>query len=283
MRYGERLAKRSLHQGAQDQAQRVLRYSFPRSGRVKELAAGELLDERRRDDGAITSMTGPGGMSTRTAAAQLYQSPSNDEGVRFKRAWWRELPMPPEGRGVSVWSWDTAVKDKQQADWSVGTLIYVFPLGFFIQERVRDRLEYPALKREIRNRYGGQPTDFILVEDKSSGQQIIQDLSQPPEDGAQVLPIIGTDPVFNKLDKSSRAALVEPEFEVGKVYLWRGQKWVTSLQDEFSEFPNGDHDDQVDSVVHGIWFLKQHLKAKQAPPPDEHYEESGASTMDDGL
>ena len=54
--------------------------------------------------------------------------------------------------------------------------------------------------------------------------------------------------VTPKGDKVSRASVLEPMFEAGNVVLRRAA-WNSDWIKEFSEFPSGRHDDQVDSLV----------------------------------
>lgn len=49
-------------------------------------------------------------------------------------------------------------------------------------------------------------------------------------------------------DKVARASLLEPSFEAGRVFAVRGA-WNRDWEKEFLAFPNGSHDDQVDSLV----------------------------------
>jgi len=57
-------------------------------------------------------------------------------------------------------------------------------------------------------------------------------------------------------DKSVNAAPLEPLFDAGNVHVLRSA-WNTIFYKQFSEFPNGKHDDVVDAVSGAFRFLKQ--------------------------
>lgn len=251
------------------------RYTFPRSGREKVFEVGELLDARRKSKADIAEMlSGQTGMGTRMGAAQLFQSPQDTEGLRFKRDWWKYLKLQPLEVTRSIWVWDTATKKNEKAAWSVGIKILRFPGGVCFTDLVRQRVEFPALKRLVRNNFLSDPADLILVEDRSSGQQLIQELARP-DDGSAPLPIIGTDEAFNKMEKEQRAALVEVHWEAGRVYILEGGAWVEPMIVEYAEFPDGQFKDRVDAGVHGVHYL---LGQNLVEPHTEPYEEAGDLT-----
>ena len=53
-------------------------------------------------------------------------------------------------------------------------------------------------------------------------------------------------------DKVARAAYIEPVFEAEKVYIKRAE-WNDGWVDEFSRFPEGTHDDRVDSLITALY------------------------------
>ena len=80
----------------------------------------------------------------------------------------------------------------------------------------------------------------VLVEDKASGQSLIQDLQRET-----VLPVIAQMP---KDDKLTRLASVSPMIEAGKLFLPRLGNWSQILQAELASFPNSGNDDMVEMV-----------------------------------
>ena len=92
------------------------------------------------------------------------------------------------------------------------------------------------------------PTE-ILVEDRASGQSLIQELRS-----STLLPII---PVKSDRDKQSRAQAITPIIEAGKVFLPENAPWLPDFLDEMASFPNGLHDDIVDSTSQALNYLRQ--------------------------
>lgn len=241
-------------------------YKFPMSGRVLTMKEGDLLCPERKNDEDIKELEGPTQLGDRAAKAQLYQEPSDQEGVTILRTYWRRLKQVPACT-YSIWVWDTAIKDKQTSDWSVGMRIGLWGGRIYIYEVVRKRMQYPELKKTVRACYLREPTALILVEDKSSGQSIIQDLGTATQDEV-ALPIIGTEPDFNKLDKSQRLALVLGFWEANLVHTPEDAAWHAALEDEAAIFPDGDHDDQVDAMVHGVKHIKDMLEGDGSTEDD---------------
>jgi len=149
-----------------------------------------------------------------------------------------------------VISWDTAGKANQLNDPSVATVWGEHDAGYDLLQVVRDKMLYPRLKREFRNLaeywkgkdevYKGHKLLSNLVEDKSSGQSLIQDMKN-----STTFNIVAIEP---EGDKIIRASTCSPLVEDGKVFLKKGATWVQDYIDEMVLFPNAPHDDQVDST-----------------------------------
>ncbi len=112
--------------------------------------------------------------------------------------------------------------------------------GYYLIDLFRDKLSYPELKRAIITQAEKHNPQAVLVEDKASGQSLIQDLR-----AETTLPIIAQNPVQDKL---SRLASVSPMIEAGKLKLPRHEHWYAGFEAELLSFPRGKHDDQVDAL-----------------------------------
>jgi len=181
---------------------------------------------------------------SRTWAALFQQRPRPDEGVIFKDAWCGvRYNVIPDGARVSVHSWDTAQKEKQINDPSVGAM-FQFGRGnpgYFLREVYRERVDYPTLRRKVIAYAERDRPVAILIEDKSSGQSLIQELRSTTS-----LPVIAIEP---KGDKVFRAMEVSPMVEAGLLHLPAVADWLVDFEGEFFGFPLATHDDQVDSVT----------------------------------
>lgn len=226
-------------------AENTERIVFPMSGRVIDRAAGDLLWPERHDANALAKQKVV--MGARAFNAQFQQAPVSEEGGMFKRAWWqfyRELPRVRR----RAWCWDTAVKTADHNDFTAGMLIAETSTGFYIEKLVKERMEYPDLKRAIQLHQDADKADVVVIEDKSSGQQVIQDLRRNSR-----LPVVAFD--AGGKDKILRASLASPKVEAGKVFLPEATPWVADFIETMSAFPEVEHDDVVDAFTSGIIYL----------------------------
>jgi hypothetical protein len=104
----------------------------------------------------------------------LYRlQPSASEGAVFKREWWRFFRDQPACKRI-VQSWDTAFKSGAENDYSVCTTWGVTESGYYLLWVWRDRVEFPELKRRMTWLADQWRPVQILVEDRASGQSLIQ-------------------------------------------------------------------------------------------------------------
>ena len=127
---------------------------------------------------------------------------------------------------------------------------------------VRERLEYPELRRTAQDLYDSYQPDICIIEKKASGQSLIQDMRRAG------LPVLDYLP---DRDKVARVHAITPILESERVWLPRGKDWAEDLFAEAIQFPYARHDDQVDAMAMAIHYLKEswHL----SHPDDPSYEE----------
>ena len=114
---------------------------------------------------------------------------------------------------------------------------------------MRKRLEYPALKRAVAEQAERFRPANILIEDKASGTQLIQELIY-----AGVHGVTRYDP--KGLDKTLRLQSVTSTLENGFVYLPSQAEWLATYVHELTTFPRAKHDDQADSTSQALDWLK---------------------------
>lgn len=182
------------------------------------------------------------------AFASLYQQrPSAAEGAIFRRQWWGGYSTPPESFSRIVMSLDTAFKGGAENDYSVCTTWGETATGYYLLHVWRERVEFPALLATVLLLADQWHPSVVLVEDKASGQslvQVLRDQTRLPVHAVKV----GT-------DKVSRANAITPTIEAGRVYLPSAAGWLDDYLDEVSQFPNGAHDDQVDSTTQAVEYM----------------------------
>ena len=154
-----------------------------------------------------------------------------------------------------IQSWDTAIKTGDACDYSVCTTWAVKKEGYYLLDVLREKLEYPSLKRQLVQCAEQWNPHAILIEDKASGQMLLQDMQE------EQLPVIG---IMPKQDKVTRFAAVTPLFEAGKVFLPKNSVWLTDFEAELLAFPHAPHDDQVDSVSQFLHWMREKSKEKTA-------------------
>jgi predicted phage terminase large subunit-like protein len=185
------------------------------------------------------------------AFVSLYQQrPAAAEGAIFKRDWWRFYSSPiTVSWNRIVQSWDTAFKTGTENDFSVCTTWGVSETGYYLLHLWRERVEFPELKRVVASLAEQWKPNAILVEDKASGQSLLQELKI-----STALPIIT---VKVDSDKQTRAQAVTPLMESGRVFIPESASWARDFVEEMAAFPNGIHDDVVDSTTQALNYLRE--------------------------
>jgi len=159
--------------------------------------------------------------------------------------WWKffQLGIRNEGLGIEriVQSWDTAFKTKEENDFSVCTTWGITKNKFLLLDLFRERMEFPELKRKAADLYLKFKPAVVLIEDKASGQSLIQELERETRIPIKKIKV--------DRDKFSRFIAITPLIEAGKVEIPEGESISEQFINEMEEFPNGEFDDVVDSAT----------------------------------
>lgn len=150
---------------------------------------------------------------------------------------------------MTVQSWDTAIKAGQGNDASACATFREKDGVHQLINMLVVRLEYPALKRLIVSHAERFAPEIILMEDKASGQSLIQDLRVETD-----LALLAIQP---KGDKIARVARISPMVEAGKVALPQHAAWLAEFEQEITSFPNSPHDDQVDAFSQYLNWVRE--------------------------
>jgi predicted phage terminase large subunit-like protein len=189
----------------------------------------------------------------------LYQGrPSPAEGDILKRDWWQYYETPlwierPDGTRVVlgtdatvVQSWDLAFKDTAGSDFVVGQVWCQRGADVFLLDQVRERMSFTETVHAFLALTARWPQAALkLVEDKANGPAVISMLAR------KVPGIVPVEPDGSKL---ARASAVAPFVESGNVWLPDPDlaPWVMGFVEEAAGFPNGAHDDQVDTFSQAV-------------------------------
>ena len=184
-------------------------------------------------------------------AGQYQQSPAPLGGGLVKVEWFKRYRdnERPERFDRIVQSWDTANKATELSDFSVCTTWGIKGKNLFLISVFRRRLEYPALKRAVRDQQRLYDANVVLIEDKASGTQLIQELIA---DGCH-----GVTRYQPDCEKIMRLHAQTAMIENGFVHIPESVPWLAEYLHEMSVFPKGKHDDQVDSTAQFLdWFKR---------------------------
>ena len=183
--------------------------------------------------------------------AQYQQTPVPVGGNLLQRAWFQVTPVGwVPGRGAPiVQSWDVAMTASNGSDWSVCTTWVIESGHYHLIDVYRARLTFPQVKRAVVQKRTEFAAQTVLIEDVGIGTGLIQQLRAERE----VHPI-GLTPEGSKVD---RMVAQSAKIEAGQVYLPATAPWLAEFMAEIAAFPNGRHDDQVDSLSQALGWMSR--------------------------
>ena len=211
--------------------------------------------------------------------AQWMQQPTSEEGAILKREWWMyttKEEIPPLHHVIQ--SYDTAFLKKETADYSAITTWGIFypnedsPANLILLDAIKGRYEFPELRRLALQQYDYWKPESVIIEAKASGLPLTYELRQ------MNIPVINFTPSKGN-DKHARVNAVAPLFESGMIWA-PDQKFAEEVVEECAAFPNGDHDDLVDSTTQAIMRFRQgglighpedYIDEKKDPRPRTYY------------
>jgi len=189
--------------------------------------------------------------------AQWMQNPTSEEGAILKREWWKDWDKDyiPRLEHV-IQSYDTAFMKKETADYSAITTWGIFrenedsPAQLLLLDAVKDRFEFPELRRVAKEQYDYWQPETVLVEAKASGLPLTYELRN------MGIPVINYTPSRGN-DKHTRVNSVAPLFESGNIWAPLSKQFAQEVIEECAAFPYGDHDDLVDSTTQAVMRFRQ--------------------------
>lgn len=207
-----------------------------------------------------------------------------EEGGIVKRDWFRLWPSHKSFPKLEfiLQSYDCATSDKTFNDPSGCITFGVFkPLDGGMSVMVLDcwteHLQYPDLRPKVIQEYetvygegkDRKLVDLVLVEDKSAGISLIQDLQRAH------LPVHAYNP--GKADKVQRLSIVANIIKAGRLWVpessnRRGfvRDWAEGMVSQICSFPEGTvHDEYVDCMSQGLRYLRDGGWISIDAPPRE--------------
>jgi len=196
------------------------------------------------------------GMDPRYWMAQYMQQPTSEEGALLKREWWKiwEEDNPPKCEFI-IMSLDAAQEANTRADYNALTTWGVFfneevkAYNIILLNAIKERLEFPDLKKLCLDEYKEWQPDSFIVEKKSNGAAIYQEMRRMGIPVGEFTPGKGQ-------DKISRVNAVSDMFNAGIVWA-PDRRWAREVIEECNDFPSGKNDDLVDSTTLALLRFRQ--------------------------
>jgi predicted phage terminase large subunit-like protein len=208
---------------------------------------GEVLHPERESGAALDRIRQT--IGEYNFAGQYQQAPAPLGGGLVKKEWFNSYEQVPEKFEQIVQSWDTANKPSELSDYSVCTTWGLKDRRIYLLHVLRKRMDYPDLKRRVREQAQAFQATIVLIEDKASGTQLIQELI-----AERMYSIKRYVPEGDKVMRlHSQTATIENGF----VYLPREAPWLSEYLHELTTFPNAKFDDQADSTSQALAWIKQ--------------------------
>lgn len=218
---------------------------FSLNNKKYEFREGEILNPKRYNINNLVELEKE--IGSFNYAAQYMQEPlsNNSSILNFSDLnFYKEIPSFE----YFILSLDTAIKTSIKSDYSVCACFGVKDKTYYLISLLREKLTYPQLKDKTEKQYKKYSPKYILIEDKASGQQLLQDLKF-----AKIQGLIAIKP---KNDKITRFASVVPLFRDGTILLPEKANFNHILFKELLSFPNSAHDDIIDSISQFLNFAK---------------------------
>lgn len=189
--------------------------------------------------------------------AQYQQNPTAEEAAVIKRDWWQDwLKDDPPDCEYIIMTLDAAAETHNRADFTAITTWGVFfneevdAHSVILLNAVKDRMEFPELKRKALEEYEMWEPDSFIVEKKSAGTALYQELRR------MGIPVSEFTPHRGSGDKLARLNSVADIVASGLCWVPR-TRWAEELVDEVAAFPFGSHDDQVDCTSMALMRFRQ--------------------------
>jgi predicted phage terminase large subunit-like protein len=183
--------------------------------------------------------------------AQYMQDPTAEEGALIKREWWNiwEKDDPPQCEYI-IMSLDAAQETNNRADYNALTIWGVFlneevnNYNIILLNAIKKRMEYPELKKMVFEEYKEWQPDTFIVEKKSNGSALYQEIRRMGVPVQEFTPSKGQ-------DKIARVNSVTDLFSSGIVWA-PDKRWAKEVMEECNDFPSGSNDDLVDSTTQAL-------------------------------
>ena len=189
--------------------------------------------------------------------AQYQQTPTAEEAAIIKREWWRIwVAEDPPSCEYIIMSLDAAAETHNRADFTSITTWGVFfneeesMYQIILLNAIKERYEFPELKRVALEEYGVWEPDAFIVEKKSAGVALYQEMRRSGVPVQEYTPHRGTG------DKMARLNSVADIISSGMCWV-PARRWAEEVVEEIAGFPFMSNDDHVDTAVQALMRFRQ--------------------------
>jgi predicted phage terminase large subunit-like protein len=231
--------------------------NFPKSDRQVIRRKGDLLHPSRfgveQNEEAKTTL------GSYMYAGRHQQRPVPREGGMVKYEWFRRYRVPPAHFEQIVLSLDSSSKAKElNAPWSA-TIWGIWAGNYYLLSVLTKRMEYPEGKRTVGNLMLRWRPNATLIEDKSTGQSLIQEYRlNGVEDEFEKKHYFSIIPIEPEGDKVTRMSVESPAIEAGRVWLPESASWLPEYELVMTTFPLSAIADPVDSTSQFLNYIREH-------------------------
>ena len=190
--------------------------------------------------------------------AQYQQAPTSQQGALIKSEWWKRWKNedPPDIE-YTIMALDAAQEVNKRSDYTALSTWGVFyqddendgrrRANIILLNCINKRIEFPELKELALKEYKGWDPDCFIIEKKSNGAALAQELRRMGIPIQDYTPTRGPTS-DNPNTKFARVNAVADIVRSGLV--WAPEyRWADDLIEQCNDFPSGKNDDMVDTVV----------------------------------
>ena len=195
-------------------------------------------------------------------SGQYQQDPSAAEGNLFKEAWFRYYidggdhyvlgtangeRIVPKKRGIKrrFQTADFAFSTKEDADYTViSTWDLTWSNELILVHVKRGKWEDPDAETVLETNYRFWRPSYVAIEKKQNGATILQRLGKHNR--------LRTRELLAEVDKKTRATPAIVDMSNGIIFFPKNADWLEDCKKELKIFPNGSHDDFVDTLSYAV-------------------------------
>lgn len=188
-------------------------------------------------------------------SALYQQTPLASDNIIVKPEWFQYYNHEITHYDMFIRSWDTALEDKTQNDYTVCSEWYLVGDELYLHNIHRAKMQFPDLVATANLLNDQKPADLDIVEDSTPGKSFIQHMIENSSMAVKAIKPLGS--------KQLRLNIAAATFEAKKIFI-KEAEWNYDFEKEMLEFPNSKHDDIVDSITQAVLYLNKQRRGSSS-------------------